>query len=86
MATLEETVYRPPLENESALLEISLGCSYGRCTFCRYSDGNTPLQLLSPEMLCENLEELVAQGEQAKRMFLLGGNVLAFKSLSLIHI
>ena len=86
MATLEETVYRPPLENESALLEISLGCSYGRCTFCRYSDGNTPLQLLSPEMLCENLEELVAQGEQAKRMFLLGGNVLAFKSRYLADI
>lgn len=86
MATLEETVFRPPLEAGSALLEVSLGCSYGKCTFCRYSDGKTPLQLISPEMLCENLEELVAQGESSKRMFLLGGNVLAFKSRYLTDI
>lgn len=86
MATLEETVFRPPLEAESALLEISLGCSYGKCTFCRYSDGRTPLQLVPPEMLCENLEELAVKGEKAKRMFLLGGNVLAFKSRYLVDI
>ncbi len=30
MTTLEETVYRPPLEAKSGLLEISLVCSCGR--------------------------------------------------------
>ena len=28
MYTLEETIYRPPLEEHSALLEVSVGCSY----------------------------------------------------------
>ncbi|EHL69036.1 hypothetical protein HMPREF1006_02690 [Synergistes sp. 3_1_syn1] len=30
MTTLEETVYRPPLEAKNGLLEISLVCSCGR--------------------------------------------------------
>lgn len=86
MATLVETVYRPPLEAKSALLEIALGCSYGKCSFCMYSNKETPLQLVSSEMLCENLEELVSQEEQAERMFFLGGNVLAFKSRFLLDV
>lgn len=86
MATLEETVYRPPMESRSALLEIALGCSYGKCAFCQYSNGETPLQLLSSEMLGENLDELVAQGEKSSRMFLLGGNVLAFKTRYLLDV
>lgn len=86
MATLEETVYRPPVENQSALLEIALGCSYGKCTFCQYSNNETPLQLVSSEMLSENLDELVSQGEKSDRMFLLGGNVLAFKTRYLLDI
>ena len=86
MATLEETVFRPPLEHNSALLEIALGCSWSKCTFCRYSDGKTPLQLVSPYMLCENLEELAAEDDTKTRMFLLGGNVLAFKYEYLLDI
>lgn len=30
-------VYRPPFEAESALLEVSHGCSYGRCFFCDFA-------------------------------------------------
>lgn len=86
MSTLEETVYRPPLEARSALLEVALGCSYGKCTFCQYSNNETPLQLVSSEMLSENLDELLHQGEQSNRMFLLGGNVLAFRTRYLLDL
>jgi len=86
MATLQETVYRPPLEHRSALLELSVGCSYGKCSFCRLSNGETPLQLVSSQMLAENLAELAAQGECATRMFLLGENAFAFKTRYLLDI
>lgn len=31
-----DTVYPPPLEIKSALLEITTGCSYRRCKFCDF--------------------------------------------------
>jgi len=86
MTTLNETVYRPPTEARSALLEISVGCSYGKCTFCRLADGRTPLQLVSPQVLGDNLAELAEQGERAARMFLAGENVLAFKARYLLDV
>ena len=57
MATFYETIYRPPTEAGSLLLEVSVGCSYGKCTFCRLSDGSVPLQLASPRMLADSLME-----------------------------
>lgn len=86
MTTLEETVYRPPLEAGSGLLEISLGCSYGRCAFCQYSDGKTPLQLVPSEILCENLKEAASAEKNKKRYFLTGGNVLAFRERYILDI
>ncbi len=31
-------VYRPPFEAESALLEVTHGCSYGKCFFCDFAN------------------------------------------------
>ena len=31
-----DTVYPPPLESKSALLEVTLGCSYRKCRFCDF--------------------------------------------------
>lgn len=86
MYTLEKRVYRPPLEANSALLEVSLGCSYGKCTFCRYANGETPLQLLPAEILGDNLAEMADEDIRGNRMYLLGGNVLAFKAKYLIDV
>lgn len=68
------------------LLEISVGCSYGKCTFCRLADGKTPLQLVSPQVLGDNLAELASQGESTSRMFLSGENVLAFKTRYILDV
>lgn len=86
METIYETIHRPPPEARSALLEVSVGCSYGKCTFCRLSNGEIPLQLVSPQVLAGNLAEMAEQGETAERMFLTGENVLAFKTQYLLDV
>lgn len=86
METIYETIHRPPPEARSALLEVSVGCSYGKCTFCRLSNGEIPLQLVSPQVLVSNLAEMAEQGETAERMFLTGENVLAFKTQYLLDV
>ncbi len=86
MYTLYETINRPPPEHQSALLELSVGCSYGRCTFCQLSNGKTPLQLVPIQVLSENLMEMASQGESSTRMFMTGENVLAFKTRYLLDV
>ena len=86
MSTFYETVYRSPTEAASALLEISVRCSYGKCTFCQLSDGMVPLQLASPQTICDNLADLAEQGEAGQRLFLAGENVLAFQTRYLLDL
>ncbi len=86
MSTFYETVYRPPTEAASALLEISVRCSYGKCTFCRLSDGMVPLQLASFQTIYDNLVDLAEQGETGQRLFLAGENVLAFQTRYLLDL
>ena len=33
----DEVVYRSPIENGSALLEVTKGCSWGKCLFCDFT-------------------------------------------------
>lgn len=86
MATFYDTVYRPPTEARSLLLEVSVGCSYGKCTFCRLSSGEIPLQLASPKMLTDSLMEMVNSGAAGERLYLTGENVLAFQTRYLLDL
>ena len=32
-----DTIYLPPWEEQSAPLEVALGCSWGKCRFCDFA-------------------------------------------------
>lgn len=75
-----EIVYRPPLEAESVLLEVAVGCSYGKCTFCKSSAADTaPFHIIPLETVEKNARTLGSTPSEQGRegCFLLGENVLA---------
>ena len=48
-----DTIYLPPWEEQSAPLEVALGCSWGKCRFCDFAKDTFSLH--SDEKIEENL-------------------------------
>ncbi|MBQ3405595.1 MAG: radical SAM protein [Oscillospiraceae bacterium] len=78
----DEIVYRPPVEAEAALLEVSRGCTWGKCTFCRDQYRDHPFEFNSLESIREKLELLatIPEVREKKSLYLVGENVLALKT------
>lgn len=79
-----DTVYPPPLESKSALLEITTGCSYRRCKFCDF-----PKDIFSVFSMAEiarkiELLRLVINGNP--RLHLLGCNPFCLHTRQLMSI
>lgn len=65
-------IYRPPLEGKSALLEVTQGCSYGKCAFCDFlRDSFAILPLEEIQYKCQLLSQVIDGND---RLFLLGCN------------
>lgn len=73
-----DTVYCPPQEEGCALLEVSLGCSWGKCTFCDFAKDDF---MLIPLSLLESRVKVLSKLEPDKtRMFLLGVNAFVMSA------
>lgn len=81
----EGTIYRPPSESRSLLIQVTIGCSWNKCTFCdMYKDKTFRVRPL--EEIVEDLREGVAYGKQIRRIFLCDGDVLILKTPMLVEI
>ena len=69
-----EEVYRPPLETESTMLELTYGCSYGRCAFCDFTRDRFQVIPLREVEYKSRLLSLVIDGNPS--LHLLGCNPL----------
>lgn len=87
------TIWRPPYEASSLLLEVTAGCTHHSCKFCTlYSDLSTPFKLSPIAHVETDLQEaqeqlqLWGQRHKVRRTFLTGGNPFALHSKRLLDI
>jgi radical SAM superfamily enzyme YgiQ (UPF0313 family) len=79
------TVIRPPSEANSYILQVTLGCSHNRCSFCgTYAD-----KPFRPRPMDEVLEDVAVAGArmpETRRVFLADGNAMVLGGEKLARI
>lgn len=68
--------WRPHYEADSCIIELTAGCTYGRCNFCNLYE-NEPFQMVSLEQFEKDLQEIKDYQPHARRLFLTGANPFA---------
>lgn len=81
----EGSIYRPPSEAGSLILQVTIGCAHNRCTFCSmYKDKNFRIRPLA-EVL-EDLEAARSQYRRIEKVFLADGDALVLPNASLLAV
>ena len=78
-------IYRPPSEAYSLLLQVTVGCSHNKCTFCNmYKEKQFRLRPM--EDVLEDLEWARAHYRRVGRIFLCDGDALCLKNSKLLTV
>lgn len=81
----EGSIYRPPSESKSLILQVTIGCSHNQCTFCSmYKDKK--FRIKSFETIIKDLEEARENHSYVNRIFLADGDALIIKNEILMKI
>ncbi len=65
--------YRPPTEADTAMLEVTVGCSHNKCAFCDMYQ-KTPFCVAPLWQVEQDLQELAQSGLTIERLYLMGGD------------
>ena len=81
----EGMIYRPPSEAYSLILQVSVGCSHNKCTFCG-SFKDKKFRVKSLDEIREDVEEAKAYERYVKKVFLADGDSLIIPQKRLVPI
>jgi len=81
----EGMIFRPPSEAESLILQVTVGCSYNRCTFCGAYQGKS-FRIKSFEEVKEDIDEASSYHSRIQRVFLADGDALIIPQKELLRI
>ena len=82
----EGTVYRPPSEARSLIIQVTVGCAHNRCTFCNMYKAKD-FRVRSMEEIMEDLREAHnSYGAYVQKVFLADGDALVLQTEKLLEI
>tara|TARA_R110002050_G_scaffold135789_3_gene258758 strand:+ start:1269 stop:2153 length:885 start_codon:yes stop_codon:yes gene_type:complete len=79
-----EPLYRPPAEANSLILQITLGCSYNKCSFCSMYE-TKKFEIKSIEKITKEIDEFSIY-KDVRRVFLADGDALSCDTNFLVQI
>jgi len=79
----EGMIFRPPSEADSLILQVTVGCSYNRCTFCGAYRGKR-FRIKSFDEIKEDVDELSRYN--IRRVFLADGDALSIPQKELLQL
>ena len=78
-------IYRPPSEAYSLLVQVTIGCSHNKCTFCNMFK-EKQFKVRNPEEVLEVLAWARSHYSRVERIFLCDGDALCLANHKLIRI
>ena len=82
----EEPVFRPPAERRSLILQVTIGCSWNKCSFCEMYQ-TKQFRVKSLEDIEQELAQAAGGGSSAVRdVFLADGDAMALPTRQLLAI
>ena len=81
----EGMIYRPPSEAESLILQVAIGCSHNKCTFCG-SFKDKKFRVRSFEEVKEDVDEAKQYARYIKKVFIADGDALIIPQKRLLPI
>lgn len=81
----EGSIYRPWIEADSILLQVTIGCSNNNCTFCTMF-ADKKFRKRSLEDVFKDIEELYSYYPNAQSIFLTDGNVMVLGTNYLLKV
>ncbi len=80
-------IIRPPSEANSIIIQVTVGCSHNKCTFCgAYKDPEKKFRIRTDEEIIENIVFASQYCGRQKRVFLADGDALILSQKRLLHI
>jgi radical SAM superfamily enzyme YgiQ (UPF0313 family) len=81
----EGPVIRPPSEARSLILQVTVGCSHNRCTFCPAYKGRR-FRIKEVESIRQDIDEAFVYSPETRRVFLADGDALIIPQLKLLDV
>lgn len=82
----EGTLYRPPSEAYSLIIQVTIGCAHNKCTFCNmYREKK--FRVRTKEEIMKDLDECYSYyGARVRRVFFADGDALVVKTEMLLEL